>query len=334
MKNVENMLRQAHDVLYDELNRNVREMTTDESNFIRDCLDKMDSWIKDAEGKFGRADASQSKKLVKSSGYLADPTDLAYEACEYFKGKKPSKIAVAHWLADKFGYERGKPTDTDFVDTLDSLMMEYPYAYDEYHKDTPDDEYVDFYDAEEEVLSGCHGKSDKRRREKKEDELESSSRKSVKSSPDMLLRNRAREIFRRFDDLSPDYQEDILIKFDVNDKDDLADYVMAYGNASAIDELDDAVAEAESKLYSSRNAKTFSKFNRISSLFIKNDVLKPGKTGIELDINGWKIINKEGKPTGGEAAEFNSEKAARDSEIFKKLVDRYGADKVRTFKQS
>lgn len=256
MKNVENMLRQAHDVLYDELNRNVREMTTDESNFIRDCLDKMDSWIKDAEGKFGRADASQSSKFVKSSGYLADPTDLAYEACEYFKGKKPSKIAVAHWLADKFGYEHGKPTDTDFVDTLDSLMMEYPYAYDEYHKDIPDDEYVDFYDAEEEVLSGCHGKSDKRRREKKEDELESS-----------------------------------------------------------------------------RNARTFSKFNRISSLFINNDVLKPGKTGIELNINGWKIINKEGKPTGGEAAEFNSEKAARDSEIFKNLVDRYGEENVRTFKQ-
>ena len=62
MKNVEKMLRQAHDVLYDELNRNVREMTVTESDFIRDCLDKMDSWIKDAEGKFKRADSVKSSR--------------------------------------------------------------------------------------------------------------------------------------------------------------------------------------------------------------------------------------------------------------------------------
>jgi hypothetical protein len=214
----------------------------DDSYLIEDSEDTYDIY----SGCHGK-----SKKLVKSSGYLADPTDLAYEACEYFKGKKPSKIAVAHWMADKFGYERGKPTDTDFVDTLDSLMMEYPYAYDEYHKDTPDDEYVDFYDAEEEVLSGCHGKSDKRRREKKEDELESS-----------------------------------------------------------------------------RNAVTFSKFNRISSLFIKNDRLVEGEECVIQikDKNGrWEDVSYDReKPywsIKGKPKMFSDEKTARKSALMKALND-------------
>ncbi len=316
MKNVADILRQSHDVLYDELDRNVREMTVTESDFIRDCLDEMDNWIQNAERKFKRADSvKSSRKSIKSGVNVS-----AFEFMEDLVNEGFKKDVVIDVLESR-GIDADDNLDMISQKEIRRGCEELTLKLDEINS------------SRKSIKSECHGKSDKLRREKKEDELESSSR-YMKSSPDMLLRNRAREIFRRFDDLSPDYQEDILIKFDVNDKDDLADYVMAYGNGSAIDELDDAIAEAEIKLYSSRNAKTFSKFNRISSLFIKNDVLKPGKTGIELDINGWKIINKEGKPTGGEAAEFNSEKAARDSEIFKKLVDRYGADKVRTFKQS
>jgi len=252
------------------------------------------------------------------------------------------------------------------------------------------------------IYSGCHGKSDKRRREKKEDELESSrrdinsslaynegwdayydgvdiddnpyditsdeyiewkkgwnlayikdpysgayipnsrnartlrkkedelesSRRSVKSSPDMLLRNRAREIFRRFDELSPDYQEDILTRFDVEDEDDLADYVMAYGNASAIDELDDAVAKAESGINSSRNAVAFSKFNRISSLFIKNDRLVEGEECVIQikDKNGrWEDVSYDReKPywsIKGKPKMFSDEKTARKSALMKALND-------------
>jgi len=76
-----------------------------------------------------------------------------------------------------------------------------------------------------------------------------------------------------------------------------------------------------------------SKFNTFSSLFIKQDVIKKGKYGIELNLNGWKIINANGKPAGGEPAEFDSESEAKSSEMYQDLVLRYGEDKVRTYKQ-
>lgn len=82
-----------------------------------------------------------------------------------------------------------------------------------------------------------------------------------------------------------------------------------------------------------KKKKVESKFNTFSSLFIKNDLLKPGTFGIEVDLNGWKIANVDGKLSGGEPAEFNSEEDAKNSEIFKNLANRYGEDKVRTYKQ-
>lgn len=177
----------------------------------------------------------------------------------------------------------------------------------------------------------------------------SQSKKFVKSSFEERLEDLLNDVM----DLPPDKQEKLFRELNVDSFDEFVDsfYSTAYPDVNLeqaeyiirnISELTSGChgksdkhrrEKKEDELESSRNARTFSKFNRISSLFIKNDVLKPGKTGIELNINGWKIINKEGKPTGGEAAEFNSEKAAKASEIYRRLVDRYGAENVRTFKQ-
>jgi hypothetical protein len=286
-------------VLYDELNRNVRDMTTDESNFIRDCLDDMDTWIQNAERKFGRANASQSCRRIASAN--RDEMNRRWEMWENLSEEKKQV------LLDDYDVEN----ETDLEKALE--MCDDSYLIEDSE---------DTYD----IYSGCHGKSDKRRREKKEDELESS-RRSVKSSPDINLRNRARELFRRFDSLTPDSKEDILTRFNVTDEDDLADYVMAYGNASAIDELDNAVAEAESGVKSSRNARTFSKFNRISSLFIKNDFFAEGEECIvEIKEDGkWKMVSLDNTPEGWstkkKAKVFKSEKDARKSALIGRLND-------------
>jgi hypothetical protein len=63
-------------------------------------------------------------------------------------------------------------------------------------------------------------------------------------------------------------------------------------------------------------------------------VVGKGKVGIELNLNGWKTINIDGKPTGGTPAEFKNETEAMKSDIYTSLVDRYGEDKVRTFRQN
>lgn len=67
---------------------------------------------------------------------------------------------------------------------------------------------------------------------------------------------------------------------------------------------------------------------------LKEDTIGPGMYGIEVkDARGiWTIAN-ENYPRGGEPAEFKNEKAARKSELWNRLVDRYGEDRVRTFRQ-
>ena len=73
-------------------------------------------------------DSIQShRKIVKSGKYLESPTDLAVEISEYFDYKMPSRKQVADYMSDKFGTDKNAYSSNDFVDTLDSVMMELPY---------------------------------------------------------------------------------------------------------------------------------------------------------------------------------------------------------------
>ena len=320
MKNVADILRQAHDVLYDELNRNVREMTVTESDFIRDCLDEMDNWIQNAERKFKRADSVKSSRRLFSSEGSSKTTGKTKQ--EFYENVKRDLDCEIY---DDDGKFLTIEIDGDFYEAEYTKYMRGGYELMHYN---------------------LHKTSSRR------DAFQS--RKSVKSSVENAIRELS-EYFQRTPDGDTIYPRYKITRDDEieignicyeNDVDFAMDeYSVTVYPKDEDDEDEDIYSgchgksdkrrreEKEDELESSRNAKTFSKFNRISSLFIKNDVLKPGKTGIELNINGWKIINKEGKPTGGEAAEFNSEKAAKASEIYRKLADRYGAENVRTFKQ-
>ena len=182
-----------------------------------------------------------------------------------------------------------------------------------------------------EIESGCHGKSDKRRREKKEDELESS-RRRIKSSASLPITELDVEIGRN--DKGDVVYENTkfgtyrLLKADGR----LEEVSMDGGRAESIlDKWSRSYGiEYNGKLNSSvsRNAITFSKFNRISSLFIKNDRLVEGEECVIQikDKNGrWEDVSYDReKPywsIKGKPKMFSDEKTARKSALMKALND-------------
>ena len=169
-------------------------------------------------------------------------------------------------------------------------------------------------DEEYGITSGCHGTSKKPKSKKK---------KPVKSSFDEAFELGYNAYFKDVDpyDANPYMYE----------SDEWFEWERGYEVASKEEEL------GLDGLYSSKKSKKQS-FHVFSSVLVKNSaieskILKPGTFGIEADVNGWKIVNTEGKPAGGEPVEFDSEGDAKNSTIFKNLVERYGADKVRVYKQ-
>ena len=81
------------------------------------------------------------------------------------------------------------------------------------------------------------------------------------------------------------------------------------------------------------NTKLFeSIFNEAAKARLTEYVIKPGRAGIEVNFNGWQVAN-DNFPRSGAPAEFKTEAEARNSELFNRLVQRYGQDNVRTFIQ-
>ena len=70
---------------------------------------------------------SESSKQIQSGKYLEFPTDLAQEVAKFFDYKMPSRKQVADYMSDKFGTRKDTYSSNDFVDTLDSVMIELPY---------------------------------------------------------------------------------------------------------------------------------------------------------------------------------------------------------------
>ena len=67
---------------------------------------------------------------------------------------------------------------------------------------------------------------------------------------------------------------------------------------------------------------------------LKEEIIGKGKYGIEVkDPRGLWVPASENYPRNGEPAEFKKEDDAKNSDLYKKLVGRYGEDRVRTYRQ-
>lgn len=67
---------------------------------------------------------------------------------------------------------------------------------------------------------------------------------------------------------------------------------------------------------------------------LKEEIIGKGKYGIEVkDPRGLWVPASENYPRNGELAEFKKEDDAKNSDLYKKLVGRYGEDRVRTYRQ-
>lgn len=67
---------------------------------------------------------------------------------------------------------------------------------------------------------------------------------------------------------------------------------------------------------------------------LKEEIIGKGKYGIEVkDPRGLWVPASANYPKNGEPVEFKKEGEAKKSDVYKRLVDRYGEDKVRTYKQ-
>lgn len=73
-------------------------------------------------------------------------------------------------------------------------------------------------------------------------------------------------------------------------------------------------------------------FGEATKARLNEEVIGINKAGIEVNLNGWQVAN-ENFPQGGSPAEFDTEAEAKASGLFNRLVQRYGANKVRTFVQ-
>lgn len=67
---------------------------------------------------------------------------------------------------------------------------------------------------------------------------------------------------------------------------------------------------------------------------LKEEIIGKGKYGIEVkDPRGLWVPASENYPRNGELAEFKKEDDAKNSDLYKRLVGRYGEDRVRTYRQ-
>lgn len=67
---------------------------------------------------------------------------------------------------------------------------------------------------------------------------------------------------------------------------------------------------------------------------LKEEIIGKGKYGIEVkDPRGLWVPAGENYPRNGEPAEFKKEDDAKNSDLYKRLVGRYGEDRVRTYRQ-
>ncbi len=67
---------------------------------------------------------------------------------------------------------------------------------------------------------------------------------------------------------------------------------------------------------------------------LDEEIIGRGKYGIEVkDPRDLWVPASENYPRNGEPAEFKKEDDAKNSNLYKRLVDRYGKDRVRTYKQ-
>lgn len=67
---------------------------------------------------------------------------------------------------------------------------------------------------------------------------------------------------------------------------------------------------------------------------LKEEIIGRGRYGIEVkDPRDLWVPASENYPRNGEPAEFKKEDDAKNSDLYKRLVDRYGKDRVRTYKQ-
>ena len=67
---------------------------------------------------------------------------------------------------------------------------------------------------------------------------------------------------------------------------------------------------------------------------LNEEIIDKGKYGIEVkDPRGLWVPASANYPKNGEPVEFKKEDEAKKSDVYKRLVDRYGEDKVRTYKQ-
>ena len=67
---------------------------------------------------------------------------------------------------------------------------------------------------------------------------------------------------------------------------------------------------------------------------LKEEIIGKGKYGIEVkDPRGLWVPASENYPRNGEPAEFKKEDDAKNSDLYKRLVGRYGEDRVRTYRQ-
>lgn len=67
---------------------------------------------------------------------------------------------------------------------------------------------------------------------------------------------------------------------------------------------------------------------------LDEEIIGRGKYGIEVkDPRDLWVPASENYPRNGEPAEFKKEDDAKNSDLYKRLVDRYGKDRVRTYKQ-
>ena len=67
---------------------------------------------------------------------------------------------------------------------------------------------------------------------------------------------------------------------------------------------------------------------------LKEEIIGKGKYGIEVkDPRGLWVPASENYPRNGEPAEFKKGDDAKNSDLYKRLVGRYGEDRVRTYRQ-
>lgn len=68
---------------------------------------------------------------------------------------------------------------------------------------------------------------------------------------------------------------------------------------------------------------------------LNEELIEKGKYGIEVkDPRGLWVPASANYPKNGKPVEFKKEDEAKNSDVYKALVDRYGKDNVRTYKQS